>query len=374
MITISEYVKVNQSVSFDSLPFNEVDLVCLNELAYFPSELFNQQDSLTLSELRAYYQERKDSIPMSFMLTKERIGLLEEILDSQRYADLCFFNAVNEISSEFEKQFAAMVCHIPSINHWQLVFRGTDDSLIGWKEDFKLTYMSEIPAHRSAVAYLKNFLENANYPLYVTGHSKGGNLAVYAASQQDDIFQEKIKGIYKLDAPGFNAQFLESDGYISMKNKIIDIRPKESIIGVMLQSDSQPIIVDASKDGMWQHLVTTWKVSEQGYFMPAEPTELSTNLNKTFDQWITEFSKPELKLLVDTFFDSFIDNGISSLDDLSKADGLKKIWMAVEQMNHLAPSKKALFQKSSRLLFRLMMSNVAIDWPVDDWLKGLKKK
>lgn len=378
MISISEYIRVNQSVSFDVLPLNEVDLICINELAYLPLELLmQQQDALTIELLNRYYQTNKEMFNPSFMVTTDRLILLENILESKRFAELRFLNIVNDVSQEFEKQFAAMICHIGSINHWQVIYRGTDDSMVGWKEDFKMTYMSEIPAQRAAVTYLESFLQTIDDPIYVTGHSKGGNLAIYASSQQSIPLQNKIKGIFIFDAPGFAKPFLSSEGYLAIRDRIIDIRPKESIVGVMLHSLTFPLFVEATQAGMLQHAVTTWQVSNRGHFILSNQTDFSITLGNTFDQWVTELSRMELKTIVDTFFDSFIDNGIISLDHISEAEGKKQFLLALNQLNHLENSKKELMQKSLKLLIGLMVRNLSLDWKlqwqVDDWLTILKK-
>lgn len=379
MATILEYVASVASQDFQALPLNELDLVCLNELAYLPlGEELDFAHSIDFQEIGRIFQAQKEQVSLDFLITKERLALFSSILESRRFADLELCHYVNEVSSEFEKQFAAAVFHLPSIEHWQLVFRGTDDTVIGWKEDFKLTYMSEIPAQRSAVAYLADFLDKAEHPVYVTGHSKGGNLAVYAASHQPSAAQEKIKAVLMLDAPGFSPAFFKKEGYQQIRNKIVVIKPKESIVGVMLQLDVQGLVVDANQSGMSQHVVTSWLVSEQGYFIGAEQTELSKKLDKTFDQWVSDLSKAELKLLVDLFFDSLLDAGLTSLNDLSRVESLGKLLKVFSELNHIEASQRSLFQKSFKSLLAAFVEQhkpeIKLKWNLDELKKiGLKK-
>ncbi|MGT2742203.1 Mbeg1-like protein [Streptococcus plurextorum] len=347
MGTLIDYLKENGQTPFSQLPFNELDLVCLNELGYLPfGEHLEGHQRMRFSEIKTIYQEQKANIAYDFMVTRERIQLFEAVLDSLRFADLEIADYVNDVNSEFEKQFAAMVFYLPDIQHCQVVFRGTDDSLIGWKEDFKLTYMSEIPAQRSAVTYLRDVLESTEQSVCVTGHSKGGNLAVYAASHQEASRQAQIKLVMMLDAPGFSTAFFQKQGYQMIRDKLIVIRPKDSIVGVMLQLDVPALVVDAHSFGVSQHSVMTWKVSEQGYFMGAEPTALSNQLSGTFDQWMANLSKSELKMLVDLLFDTLIDSGIDNLNHLNQREGLGSLLVAFGKLNQIHRNKRQLIQKS----------------------------
>lgn len=379
MSTIYDYVKVVAEKDFEQLALNEVDVVCLNELAYLPFDNYIKMTTpLTSDDMKQILIKAKANRQNDFMLTEERVDLFEVILNSKRFADLALSHYVNDISEEFEKQFAAMVFHLPSIGHLQLVFRGTDDTLIGWKEDFKLTYMSEIPAQRSAVRYLQAFLEKTEQPVYVTGHSKGGNLAVYAASHQNAALQQKIKAVFMLDAPGFTPTFFKKEGYQSIRNKLIVIRPKESIVGVMLQLDVLPLIIDANQFGVAQHAVTTWQISEQGYFIGSEPTDLSKQLDKTFDQWVSELTKSELKLIVDLLFDTLIEAGITSLNDLTSKAAASKLLSALGTMNQLDKKQQALLHKSLWNLVAAFAQNSKPNfkprWDFDELLKKWKLK
>lgn len=379
MSTISDYVRAVAELDFQQLSLNELDIVCLNELAYLPfGEHLEVACTVQFADIRQRFEEVKADIKTDFIVTKERIELFDLMLNSHRFSDLELSHYVNDINSEFEKQFAAAVFCLPSINYWQVAFRGTDDTLIGWKEDFKLTYLSEIPAQRSAVMYLRDFLEKAEHPVYVTGHSKGGNLAVYAASFQEPELQQKIKAIYMLDAPGFSTAFFQKEGYQNIRSKLVVIKPKESIVGVMLKLDVTALVVDANQFGVMQHAVTTWKVSEKGNFIAGQQTNLSKRLDKTFDQWISELSKSELKLIVDLLFDTLIDAGITSLNDLGTRESGLKLLSALAAMKQLNKSQQTLLQKSLWNLIAAFAQNSKPEFKpsrhVDELLKKFNLK
>ncbi|MGE9835270.1 Mbeg1-like protein [Streptococcus orisratti] len=360
MATIIDFLNRNKDVPFSKMPLTDADILCLNEIGYitFGEVLagdFDLSKELALHDVLLRYEEQGQEIPYDFLLTKDRVDLIKLMISSKRFEGLCLSNYVNEIDEALEKQFAAMVFRLPEINHTQIVFRGTDDSMVGWKEDFKLTYMREIPAHRSAIAYLKNYLSNHEGQVVVSGHSKGGNLAVYATSHLPFEFQEKITCVYMLDAPGLQTSVLKSQSYQAIRSRIKGIRPEESIVGVMLEIDVPQEIVASNSFGVFQHAATNWQVDELtgNYVLAEKPTELSLNLQQTFKQWTDELSSQELKLLFDTLFDTLIGSGITSLNDVSglNLNSASKFLNAIGNFRSVDDRKKNLMSKSIRLLF-----------------------
>lgn len=360
MATIIDFLNRNKDVPFSTMPLTDADILCLNEIGYitFGEVLagdFDLSKELALHDVLLRYEEQGQEIPYDFLLTKDRVDLIKLMISSKRFEGLCLSNYVNEIDEALEKQFAAMVFRLPEINHTQIVFRGTDDSMVGWKEDFKLTYMREIPAHRSAIAYLKNYLSTHEGQVVVSGHSKGGNLAVYAASHLPLEFQEKITCVYMLDAPGLQTSVLKSQSYQAIRSRIKGIRPEESIVGVMLEIDVPQEIVASNSFGVFQHAATNWQVDELtgNYVLAEKPTELSLNLQQTFKQWTDELSSQELKLLFDTLFDTLIGSGITSLNDVSglNLNSASKFLNAIGNFRSVDDRKKNLMSKSIRLLF-----------------------
>ncbi len=353
MPTIFDYLQARKEASFEEMPLNRVDMLCLNELGYIAFEKL-LPDSVDLSQpiQLASLLETYDSSQLAydFMMTKERVELCQLIFSSERFKDLTLSHYVSDTDLEFEKQFAAMLLTLPSIQHQQVIFRGTDDSLIGWKEDFKLTYMREIPAHRSAIAYLKEILQEVNGDIVVSGHSKGGNLALYASSHIDSPLQDRIPLIYLFDSPGLQKEELVTQGYLAIKNKCWRMIPRESIVGIMLYFDLVPDVVDSQLAGISQHDVAQWQVTMDGQFdIGYQQTELSLNLEKTFKEWTDKLSNQELKLIFDLLFDSLMDNGIYSLNDFS-LDSLSRVFQALTTLNGLDPQKKQVLNKSLRLL------------------------
>ncbi|MBM7643770.1 Mbeg1-like protein [Streptococcus loxodontisalivarius] len=367
MAGIIDYVKAVSERDFEEFPLNELDIVCLNEIGYVSfgevlSSIFDLGKKLRLSEVLDHYSKEENQklyqVTNPFMMTAERLELLKEMLSSKRFQSLSLSYYVNDINREYEKQFAAMVFTIESIGHEQIVIRGTDDSLIGWKEDFKLTYSREIAAHRSAIAYLKMVLPDLGQNVYLSGHSKGGNIALYAASQLKAELQSQLLVIYMLDAPGLQEEMLSSRGYRAVRDKIVFLRPQESIVGVMLSLDVPVKIVKSASFGISQHAVTNWQVNLDGSFMTQEQgTELSQNLEKTFKNWTRELGSQDLKLLFDTLFDTLIDNGIQSLNDIN-LESLNKVRKALTAFSSLPQRKRSLMTKAGLTFLAIFTSSL----------------
>lgn len=364
MATINGYLDYNKNRSFKDFAFNEADILCLNELGYFCFEELDASidfsKEVNLHEVLMPYVTGEKPFNHSFLVTEERVKLLQKVVASKRFVNLNLSDYVNDVDAEYERQFSAMVFTLPEINHHQLVFRGTDDTMIGWKEDFKLTYVQEIPAHRAAVAYLEAYFEKYAVKVTVSGHSKGGNLALYAVAHVNDLLRKQIEKVYMLDAPGLQEKGLESDGYKAIRERVTVIRPEESIVGIMLYNDIEPIVVKSNASGIMQHAVTSWQFNEEtGELILAErQTDLSQNLEKTFKQWMKELSSQELKILFDILFDTLMSSGIHSINDVTiDREFGAKLATSIASFYSIGTEKKLLLAKSAKLFLQAFVGH-----------------
>lgn len=364
MATINGYLDYNKNRSFKDFAFNEADILCLNELGYFCFEELDASidfsKDVNLHEVLMPYVTGEKPFNHSFLVTEERVKLLQKVVASKRFVNLNLSDYVNDVDAEYDRQFSAMVFTLPEINHHQLVFRGTDDTMIGWKEDFKLTYVQEIPAHRAAVAYLEAYFEKYAGKVTVSGHSKGGNLALYAVAHVNDLLREQIEKVYMLDAPGLQEKGLESDGYKAIRERVTVIRPEESIVGIMLYNDIEPIVVKSNASGIMQHALTSWQFNEEtGELILAErQTDLSQNLEKTFKQWMKELSSQELKILFDILFDTLMSSGIHSINDVTiDREFGAKLATSIASFYSIGTEKKLLLAKSAKLFLQAFVGH-----------------
>lgn len=346
MAHLIDYLEKVKNLAFDQEPLNILDKVCINEIGYLTYEKW-----LTASDLKKPinlhdFAEGKELNPdYSFMVTKERVELAEAIVRSRRFASLSLSNYRSVLDKEVEKQFAAMIFSLPELDYHQLVFRGTDDSVIGWKEDFQLTYSREIPAHRSAMTFLEAHLPNLSGRITVSGHSKGGNLALYSAVQSSTSLREKIAELLLLDSPGLMKSLLEKPSYQELKARMTVIRPQDSVVGVMLYWEIPAQLVAAEGIGFAQHNALTWEVDLAGndFVYEDQPTELSQRLEETFQEWIETLPNQELKQGCDLVFDTILDSGIESLDDIG-IQALPQIGQMLQEFGNLSDKQKKVLQ------------------------------
>ena len=346
MAHLIDYLEKVENLTFDQEPLNILDKVCINEIGYLTYEKW-----LTASDLKKPinlhdFAEGKELNPdYSFMVTKERVELAEAMVRSRRFASLSLSNYRSVLDKEVEKQFAAMIFSLSELDYHQLVFRGTDDSVIGWKEDFQLTYSREIPAHRSAMTFLEDHLPNLSGHIAVSGHSKGGNLALYSAVQSSTSLREKIAELLLLDSPGLMKSLLEKPSYQELKARMTVIRPQDSVVGVMLYWDRPAQLVAAEGIGFAQHNALTWEVDlvANDFAYVDQPTELSQRLEETFQEWIETLPNQELKQVCDLVFDTILDSGIESLDDIG-IQALPQIGQMLQEFGNLSDKQKKVLQ------------------------------
>lgn len=346
MAHLIDYLEKVENLTFDQEPLNILDKVCINEIGYLTYEKWLTPSDLQKTINLHDYAEGKELNPdYSFMVTKERVELAEAIVRSRRFASLSLSNYRSVLDKEVEKQFAAMIFSLPELDYHQLVFRGTDDSVIGWKEDFQLTYSREIPAHRSAMTFLEDHLPNLSGRITVSGHSKGGNLALYSAVQSSTALREKIAELLLLDSPGLMKSLLEKPSYQELKAKMTVIRPQDSVVGVMLYWDRPAQLVAAEGIGFAQHNALSWGVdlATNDFVHEDQPTEMSQRLEETFQEWIETLPNQQLKQVCDLVFDTILDSGIKSLDDIG-IQALPQLGRMLQEFGNLSDKQKKVLQ------------------------------
>ena len=322
MKNMLDYIKEFGHVSFEERAFSEIDALVLTELEYLPLEKVvpsdeNGENFVTVKEIAEYMQEHKqelfDENPM--MITEERHEVSQVIADAPRFQSLKFFGVVSEWDKDTTKQFAAVTVEVePSVR--LVVFRGTDETLIGWKEDFLMTYSPLVAAQTDAKEYLAKQASLWGGDLMISGHSKGGNLAIYAAATQEEDVQLRIVDIFCFDSPGLYRSVLETKGYQNIVPLAMRYIPQDSLVGLMLESEVPYVIVKSNATGAMQHSAMTWEI-EDGQFIKMEKLTKNSQLNdQTFKKWTESVSDEELELFWNVFFELLFSVGIDTVNDL----------------------------------------------------------
>ena len=340
-------------VAYDSIyetPFNELDMLMLTEITYLPFDQIVSDQMSPDCTCRLFEAAEKLPQDLSMLVTKNRLKLLEKIASSTRFKNIKLMGYVNDIDPDVQKQFAAMIFKIKP-ETYVLTFRGTDDSIIGWKEDFHMTYMDQVPAQKTAVNYLRKAMDALPGQFILTGHSKGGNLASYAVSQIEPEYQERIQIIYSYDAPGLNHSVITSQGYQTISDKIKRYIPQGSIVGMMLETPKQAQIVKSTAiGGLAQHDTFTWQIADQTFVLLDNLNPDSLQVDKTLKNWVDSVSDEELKDFFDLFFGLILDAGISSINDLTKLENFNKILAVFENANALTDEEREMLTRLAKLL------------------------
>lgn len=361
MSTIFDYLK---EVTYDSIydrPFKELDVLALTELTYLPFGHIVPQGDTTGIPVRLSDAMELIDRTTDFIVSNQHLQLVDELATSKRFKNIKLLNYVDEYDPDVQKQFAAMTYRL-SLDTYLVVFRGTDDTLIGWKEDFHMTYMDHVPAQKRAASYLQHVMKE--FPkgrFLVAGHSKGGNLATYACSYLPDSLFERVDAIYSYDAPGLNKAIIETEGYQRVAHLIHRFVPQGSIVGMMLEVPEPATIVKSRAfGGFAQHDAFTWMVEKDTFVTLDQTSPDSQQTDETLKQWVREVPDSQLKKFFDTFFGLFLDAGITSINDLMDLKNFSKIKEIFQNAQDLDPTEREMLERLAKQL---------IDTQVQAWKK-----
>ena len=352
------YVQQYEAQTFQEKLLTDIDVLILTEIAYLPFDrivpsTFNVTEAISLNQLGKEFEtiREKEHEKNPFMNTEERIQLLEVVSKSQRFKDIKVFGFMNDIDDELTKQFAAVCYQWEEDSRW-IIFRGTDESLTGWKEDFMMTYSDLIPAQTDAIEYLRKQAELFKGNLNVSGHSKGGNLSLYASAMQEEDIQNRIQQIYCWDSPGVHRSILNTEGYHRIVSKAKRYIPQDSIVGLMLESHVPYHIIESQGSGISQHSALMWNVEEDRFVELTELTRNSQLTDQMFKQWTEAVSDEDLKLFFDTFFELFFEMGVETVNDVyyNFRMYMQKFFEKAYQMD---TEKREILLRVGRLLFQI---------------------
>lgn len=348
MANILDYLDWRGDLSFARDGFNEVDNLILSVLAYVEYEGLVAETvggtRTPLSDAAEYYKNYKFRSPAFYEnpFFKQIPQLLQKAAETERFRGIELSGYVNKIDHENSNQFSALVFSIgPGL--YFIAFRGTDDTIAGWKEDFEMSFMEEIPAQKQAAEYLEAVVSKLEGRFYIGGHSKGGNLAVYAATQCPATLRDRIEGVFNNDGPGFRADVLQSEGYQSVMDRIYTYVPKSSIVGMLMEHGEEHKVVASSGIGIMQHNALNWEVKGRGFVYEDELTKGSRDLDKALRSLMSGLSIGNKADFVDAFFDIIQATGALTLSDLSK-EKLNSIDSMVKTYKNMEPSQQEMLK------------------------------
>ena len=305
---IVEYVHSYGYFDFEALPFNAVDSLVLAQFVYLKMESLlpvmvpgqKPTDRAVSIKMRSEDPEVEQLFVDSRFETNNR-ALFYAMCESKRYGDMKCMYCADHICTENETQFMALTC-ILSDGSIKILYRGTDETIVGWKEDFNMAFQHPIPGQESGKAYLQQVAQCITGNFDLIGHSKGGNLAVYAAMCVSKDIQQRITKIYNLDGPGFRTEVYSMGSFENIADRIIKIIPRSSIVGMLLENHGDYKIVDSDGISLLQHDPYSWLVDRIDFVYAEELDARHRILDESLSEWAMSLPKDEVEIFVNALY------------------------------------------------------------------------
>ncbi len=303
MGNLLDYLSWRGDLSLGQVPFGPVDALALSALAYIPFDGLvgaaerpvplgqAALDWLALPPPRRG-QRRRDS----------ELDLLRALAGSPRFSGMGLCCCADRFLPQEETQFAALAVLLGDGSAF-LSFRGTDGTLVGWKEDFNLSFLNVIPAQRASAAYIEAFSASFPGPMILGGHSKGGNLAVAGASMCPMAARDRIRTVYAFDSPGFTDYLLAQPGYQELRTRIRSFVPQSSVVGLLLDHEEPLAVVRSGQEGLFQHDLYSWQVAGPGFVLAEEITPGSRMLDRSLKNWLAGLTPRQRETVADTLYE-----------------------------------------------------------------------
>ena len=389
MADMLDYLDWRGDIPFSADCFNEVDSLILSEVAYvdfegivpgpedrFDTEVLkiNALPVVSVSDVvRRFWELHSEAeIESSNTLYKRAPYVLNKLCSGERFGEMYLGGYVNQVSSEKNEQMSAITYFLSDGSAFT-AFRGTDDTLIGWKEDFTFSFMRETAGQKSAVEYLNKIYSTlqgidiaatektvgqeigADFPIRVGGHSKGGNFAVYASAFCRADVRERIVQIYSNDGPGLLEEITQSREYKEILPKVHSVVPEESLFGILLNSGYYHKVTKSSEKGLWQHDALSWQIKRNQFEEAEGISSGSIALKKGIESWVYGMTPEERRETVDIIFTLLEETGFENVSDLS-AEHLKSIPDLIHAYIDLSTEEKHTFHET---VIRLIKSGAS---------------
>ena len=352
MGNVVDYVR-REFRGFGELAFSNVDSLVLSELSYMRLlglvPAFGEAKSVATVPIRELLRaESYDGmfVSNSSEMNDYRLSLLRAVCESPRFRGLRVGEYAERLDESEQQQFAAMTFDLGADFGLYVAFRGTDGTLVGWKEDFNMSFC-RVPSQLEAVHYLKA-AALPGHRLVCAGHSKGGNLAVYAAAFSGKRLKNRIDSVYDFDGPGFIKEITADAQYLEIAPRIHKFVPQSSVIGRLLAAGEKSVAVMSDERGLRQHDLYSWRVVPPGEMERAESLNLEF-VGNMLNDWISGMDIEERKSFFDTCYMVLSSSDAVTLSELSGRKSVMKILRTFKQTD---PETRRLILRGLALLTR----------------------
>lgn len=373
MPNLYDYLNWRGDLSLKQAPFNDIDALILSRVSYLPFDGIvpeSFKECISLGEANAALEAAGDSV--HYMMKADK-ALLPAAAACPRFSPMLLSGFTNRIDAGLEKQFSAMVIAPGEGRHF-ISYRGTDNSMVGWKEDFNMSFMRNVPSQLEAVSYLEDAVEALRGQLVLGGHSKGGNLAVYAAAFCRPGAQKRVAKVYNYDGPGFHAEVMAEPGYLAVRERVATIVPQSSVVGLLLEHEENFGIIKSSQRSVMQHDLYSWEVLRDDFIYLDETTGSSRFLDKTLRVWLAEMSSEERAAFIEGLYSIINATNSKNLKELSAKKWYEHARAGLKALIGLDEHTRMVLGKTLLSLVSAAKDNLNIFLP--DFLNrsnGLKK-
>lgn len=354
MENIISYVKKWGQYSLFERPFNEVDSLVLCQLVYlhygnFVPGLGKRNHPVSIQDI--YKDPEKDHILDDYWYRQNNKELFGAVAESRRFGSLKMNFYVDIINEEEQAQFSAMTYVLEDKNIY-IAYRGTDATIVGWKEDLNLAFSKPLPSHQLAVEYMERVAGMTAGNFYTGGHSKGGNLAAYAAMNCASRTKERLLKVFNNDGPGFRPEIREKGNYQEIKERMVKFIPRSSLVGTILEDHDDFILVESRGVGMLQHNAYSWKIEEDHFIRAKNMAEGKMVRDAALNEWILSLTEEETHAFVDTLYDVVSASEASNVFEFGAdwKNCLQNIFEAAKEIDET--TRKVIF-KIIRSLFEI---------------------
>lgn len=355
MADFFDYIQWRGDVPFYDNSITEVDGLILSTFSYItPTAEFLGRLPATIEELFQSIEKLSDKRKAKLIRTEDDLKLIEAMAGCDRFKNIKILSFKKITDKEKEMQFAAYCLELKQ-NFLAIVFRGTDHSIVGWKEDFNMGFMDTIPGQLQAAKFLKKEMAKYEGNLIICGHSKGGNQAVYTAVTCDSKIESRILGVYNYDGPGFSDEFVKSEQYQRLVDRIYSFLPDSSIVGLLFEHDEPVEVVESRNNGILQHEPYSWNVMGNKIVRQEQRSNASFIIDEAIHDWLDKLTSEQIKEFVGILFGILDEENIESLEDLVK---VKNLIAARKKYSESSDEEKNVFSKSINQLAKSISTSM----------------
>ena len=343
-MNIIDYIKKNKDKTWKEQPFNEIENLIFSLLTYIDfSDIVPafKNGKITLKEAAIKLEDKKKNFRGMFM--SNTFKMLQMMKNTPRYQDVLLYNYMKVVNDDM--QFGAMTMRLPDKSIY-ISFAGTDSSIIGWEEDFKMTYLYPGASQKYASIYLNKAARLLDKNIRIGGHSKGGNLSICAAMNTKFWIRKKISTITNFDGPGLLKKEIESKAYKKIDSKIHMVVPKESIIGMLFYNTPIYIVIKSKGLNILQHDAFNWQCKNNKLIRDNQ-SKRSKNIQQKLTKKLETLSLEEKMNLVKNLFNIFRKNNIKDTKEIK----IKQIFKLLKEFKKLDKETQNLLAELLIIIF-----------------------